>query len=51
MMSLFHLTSSKEGFTWYGMHVNKRVSLIFMNGKVCTMLLPIKILMAGKYYT
>ena len=51
MMSLFHLTSCKEGSTWYGMHVNRCISLIFMNWKVYTMVLPIKILMAGKYCT
>ena len=51
MVTLFHLATCKEDFRWYGMHVNKCISLIFMNWKVYTMVLPIKILMEGKYCT
>ena len=51
MVTSFHLATCKEDSTWYGRHYNECISLIFMNWKVCTMVLPIKILMAGKYCT
>ena len=31
MVKLFHLATCEEDFRWYGMHVNKSISLIFMN--------------------
>ena len=51
METSFHLATCKEDSTWYGKHYNECISLIFMNWKVCTMVLPIKILMEGKYCT